>query len=98
MRITTAALAATAAALAATLALAGCSSAPGQADVQQQCVDALKAAHAQGIKGKPEACAPLSEDDYATLVTAQVIDDLGWTDEDGNFDKQKMLEDTIPDQ
>lgn len=43
-------------------------------------------------KGQPEACESLSEDDYTALLMAKVIDGLGWTDEDGRFDKLKMAE------
>ncbi|MEU7400725.1 hypothetical protein [Streptomyces sp. NPDC044948] len=43
-------------------------------------------------EGRPEACEPLSKDDYTALLTAKAIDGLGWTDEDGQFDKLKMAE------
>ena len=62
-----------------------------------QCVQALRD-RTEGDKGKPEECGEVKEDDYTALVASQAIDDLGWTDEDGNFDKNKMLEDTLEDQ
>lgn len=43
-------------------------------------------------KDRPEACEPLSGDDYTALLTAKVIDGLGWTDGDGKFDKLKMVD------
>lgn len=58
------------------------------------CAQALKD-RPEGDKGKPEECEEVKEDDYTAMVANQAIDDLGWTDEDGNFDKNKMLEDTL---
>lgn len=46
----------------------------------------------EGGEGRPEACGPLSDDDYTALVMATAIAGLGWTDEDGQFDKLKMVE------
>ena len=43
-------------------------------------------------ESRPEACKSLSEDDYSMLLMANSIDALGWTDEDGQFDKLKMAE------
>lgn len=45
-----------------------------------------------GGKGRPEACEPLSEDDYTVLLMAKAIGGLGWTDKGGQFDKLKMVE------
>ncbi|MGW7262403.1 hypothetical protein [Streptomyces sp. NPDC054842] len=42
-----------------------------------------------GGKKRPEACEPLLEDDYNTLLMAEAIDASGWTDEDGQFNKLK---------
>jgi hypothetical protein len=36
----------------------------------------------------------VKKDDYDTLVFGSAIDGLGWTDKDGNFDVNKMLEST----
>lgn len=38
------------------------------------------------------ACSGLKKDDYNALVMSRVIDDLGWTDDEGNFDENKMLD------
>jgi hypothetical protein len=46
----------------------------------------------EGGEDRPEACEPLSEDDYTTLQMATAIDGLGWTDNDGQFDKLKMVD------
>jgi hypothetical protein len=43
-------------------------------------------------KDRPKACGSLSEDDYTALLTAKAIAGLGWTGEDGRFDKLKMVE------
>ncbi|MFD8771422.1 hypothetical protein [Streptomyces sp. NPDC059916] len=67
---------------------------PSYEEIGNNCVKALKA-RAHGDKKKPAACDGLKKDDYDGLVMAQIIDDLGWTDGDGNFDKNKMIEDAI---
>jgi hypothetical protein len=46
----------------------------------------------EGGKSRPEACKPLSEDDYTALQMATAINGLGWTNKDGQFDKLKMVE------
>ncbi|MFE6157744.1 hypothetical protein ACFQ7F_02345 [Streptomyces sp. NPDC056486] len=46
----------------------------------------------EGGKSRPEACEPLSDNDYTALLMAKAIDGLGWTDKDGQFDKLKMVE------
>ncbi|MGW1669017.1 hypothetical protein [Streptomyces sp. NPDC002324] len=66
-------------------------------EIGEDCVAALKD-RADGDKEKPEACEGLKEDDYQALLMSQTIDDLGWTDDEGNFDKNKMLEDTLDDE
>ncbi|MCX4615913.1 hypothetical protein ACFWAN_00500 [Streptomyces mirabilis] len=40
-------------------------------------------------KGKPSACSDVKKDDYDALVLSSVIDALGWTDKDGNFDDKQ---------
>ncbi|MFE2326104.1 hypothetical protein ACFXD5_19615 [Streptomyces sp. NPDC059385] len=77
----------------AALLLAGCSSQPTYDESVQQCVKALKARHLDD-KTKPKVCEPLKEDDYTLLVANQAMGDLGWTDKDGNFDRNKMLQST----
>ena len=74
---------------------AGCSKSYG--DVVKDCVAALKE-RPEGEKAKPDACEDVKQDDYDALLMNQVLGDLGWTDEDGKFDKNKMLEDTLEDQ
>ena len=54
--------------------------------------DALEEKTEEGGKSRPEACEPLPEDDYTVLLMAKAIDGLGWTDEDGQFDKLKMAD------
>ncbi|MFE1765401.1 hypothetical protein ACFW81_14460 [Streptomyces angustmyceticus] len=57
----------------------------------EACLTALKA-RADGDKAKPAECAGIKRSDYVDLVMSVAIDDLGWTDEDGRFDKNKMLD------
>lgn len=57
----------------------------------EDCLTALKA-RAEGDKSKPAQCEGVKRKDYLTLVMSVAIDDLGWTDEDGDFDKNKMLD------
>ncbi|WP_432010163.1 hypothetical protein [Streptomyces cucumeris] len=85
-----------AATLAAGLLLTACSSGPSQEEIAKQCVAALKD-RAEGDKSRPSACKGLSEDDYNTLVIGQAIDDTGWIGEDGEVDKNKMLDDLLDD-
>ncbi|WP_341485495.1 hypothetical protein WJ438_40785 (plasmid) [Streptomyces sp. GD-15H] len=69
---------------------------PSYDDIADNCVAALTE-RADGDTAKPEACDGLTEDDYDALVLSHVLGDLGWTDDEGNFDKNKMLEDTLND-
>ncbi|WP_336052177.1 hypothetical protein [Streptomyces sp. CA2R101] len=62
----------------------------------EACLKGLKA-RTDGDKAKPAECDGLKRKDYVALVTSVAIDDLGWTDEDGRFDKNKMLEDLTED-
>ncbi|MFC9821409.1 hypothetical protein ACFWG6_31015 [Streptomyces erythrochromogenes] len=81
-------------ALAAGLLLAtGCNSQPTYDESVQACIKAIKARPADD-KAKPKPCEPLKEDDYTILVGSKVIDDLGWIDENGNVDVNKMLRST----
>ncbi|MFE1774311.1 hypothetical protein [Streptomyces sp. NPDC059008] len=81
----------TAAALLAGLAgLSGC--AQSYEEQTEDCLTALKA-RAEGDKTEPTECEGIKRKDYLTLVMSVAIDDLGWTDEDGKFDKSRMLED-----
>jgi hypothetical protein len=65
----------------------------GYEDVAKDAFDKVEKKAKEGGKDRPEACEPLPEDDYTTLVMATAIEGLGWTDEDGRFDKLKMVED-----
>jgi hypothetical protein len=87
MRIRTAITAA--ALLAGLTSVTGC----GQSyeELTQDCLKALKA-RPEGDKSKPAECEGVKRKDYLTLVMSVAIDDLGWTDEDGKFDKNKMLD------
>lgn len=91
------ATATTALAAALLLAGAGCSDEPSYEEIAEQCVTALKD-RAPGVKDKPSECDGLTEDDYSALILDGTLEDLGWTDEDGNFDEQKMLEDSLDDE
>ncbi|USQ86982.1 hypothetical protein NFX46_26665 [Streptomyces phaeoluteigriseus] len=64
----------------------------GYEGVAKDAFDATETKTKEGAKDRPEACEPLSEDDYTTLLTAKALDGLGWTDEDGRFDKLKMAQ------
>jgi hypothetical protein len=62
----------------------------GYQGVARDASDTLERKTEEGGKGRPEACEPLSEDDYTVLLMAKAMDGVGWTDEDGRFDKLKM--------
>lgn len=64
----------------------------GYQGVAREASDTLDRKTEEGGKGRPEACESLSEDDYTVLLMAKAINGLGWTDEDGRFDKLKMAE------
>ncbi|MFF9040987.1 hypothetical protein ACF090_36620 [Streptomyces sp. NPDC014892] len=63
----------------------------GYEDLAKKAFDKAEEKTEESWKDRPEACEPLSEDDYTTLLTAKAIDGLGWTD-NGRFDKLKMVE------
>ncbi len=69
---------------------------PSYDEIVKGCQKALAAQSKAGGKGKPSACNDVKKDDYDTLVLSSVIDGLGWTDKDGNFDENKMLDDATP--
>ncbi|MEV0963278.1 hypothetical protein AB0J25_11930 [Streptomyces sp. NPDC049910] len=64
----------------------------GYEGVAKDAYDTAEKKFEEGGKDRPEACAPLSKDDYTVLLMAKWISGLGWTDKDGRFDKLKMLE------
>ena len=69
----------------------GCTSEPSYDDIVKACAKALKAQYEAGGEGKPDDCKSVKEDDYTALVASAAMDHLGWTDENGNFDEDKML-------
>jgi len=74
------------------LALAGCSSGPSYNETVKNCQNALAKQYKADGKGKPSECNEVKKDDYDALVLDAALGDLGWTDSDGNFDKNKMLD------
>ncbi|MCZ4509980.1 hypothetical protein O3Q52_17595 [Streptomyces sp. ActVer] len=64
----------------------------GYQGVAKEAADAVAEKTTEGGKSRPEACEPLSKDDYTTLLMAKAIGGLGWTGEGGEFDKLKMVE------
>jgi hypothetical protein len=70
---------------------------PSYNDILEDCEKALVAQSKAGGKGKPSACKDVKEDDYDLLVVSNAINDLGWTDDESNFDENEMLEDALTD-
>ncbi|GHJ19094.1 hypothetical protein TPA0909_07080 [Streptomyces albus] len=71
----------------------GCPQAqPSYEDIVKDCRQALFEQFKADVKGKPDACKDVTKDDYMAIAMDVSLDDLGWTDEDGKFDKNKMLE------
>jgi hypothetical protein len=68
---------------------------PSYGEVVSSCKTALAKQYENDGKGKPAVCNDVKKDDYDALVLDAALGDLGWTDEDGNFDENKMLEDTL---
>ena len=64
----------------------------GYEGVAKDAFDTVEKKTKEGGKSRPEACGPLSEDDYTVLLMAKAIGGLGWTGEGGKFDKVKMVE------
>jgi hypothetical protein len=64
----------------------------GYEDPAKEAFDAVGEKIEEKGEDRPEACEPLSDGDYTALLTAKVIGGLGWTDEDGKFDKLKMAD------
>lgn len=65
---------------------------PSYDDIVKGCEKALAAQMKANGHGKPAACKDVKSGDYPTLVENAVIGHLGWTDSDGNFDENKMLD------
>ena len=74
------------------LALSGCSSGPSYEETVKGCQAALAAQYKADGKGKPGECKGVKKDDYDALVLDAAMGDLGWTDENGDFDENKMLD------
>lgn len=70
---------------------------PSYDEIVKGCQKALAEQYKAGGEGKPSACTDVKEDDYTALVANAAMGHLGWLDGDGNFDKNKMLEDTLED-
>jgi hypothetical protein len=64
----------------------------GYQSVARDASDTLEKKSEEGGESRPEACKSLSEDDYTVLLMAKAINGLGWTKEDGQFDKLKMVQ------
>lgn len=64
----------------------------GYEDVAKDAADTVEKKTKEDGKSRPEACEPLSENDYTALLMAKAIDGLGWTGEGGEFDKLRMAE------
>jgi hypothetical protein len=71
---------------------------PSYNDKVEDCQKALAQHLPESKAEKPDACDGVKADDYLVLFMNQSMDNEGWLDEDGNFDKNKMLEDTLEDQ
>lgn len=88
-----------AAVTAAVLAIGGTAywiSRPSYNDIVKDCQKALVAQYKADGKGKPSACKDVKGDDYDALVVNAAMGHLGWLDDDGNFDENKMLDDATP--
>lgn len=89
------------AALAALLIAAGATwwlTRPSYEDVVKSCAHALDEQYKHNGRGRPTACDAVKDDDYSALVLQASLNQLGWTDRDGNFDENKMIESVLNDQ
>ncbi|WP_329298489.1 hypothetical protein OG410_07985 [Streptomyces sp. NBC_00659] len=68
---------------------------PSYDDIVKGCQRALVAQYQADGRGKPSACDGVKGDDYDVLVVNAAMGDLGWLDDDGDFDKDKVLEGTL---
>lgn len=66
---------------------------PSYDDIVKSCTDALTQQYKDNGKGRPDACNDVKDDDYNALVVNAAMGDLGWLNDDGDFDKNKMLDD-----
>ncbi|MBO7940964.1 hypothetical protein [Streptomyces antibioticus] len=74
-------------------AAVGCSTEKSYDDIVADCTQALKD-RADGDKAKPTDCEGVKDEDYTALLMSQVLDDNGWTDENGDVDMGEILEDS----
>ncbi|WP_129307981.1 hypothetical protein [Streptomyces sp. L2] len=65
---------------------------PSYNDTLDACAKALDTQYKAGGHGKPGACHGVKDDDYTTLVANAAMGHLGWLDDDGNLDENKMLD------
>jgi hypothetical protein len=70
---------------------------PSYDEIVKGCQKALAAQYKADGKGKPSACNDVKSDDYDALVLNAAMGHLGWLDDNGNFDENKMLDDTLDD-
>lgn len=68
---------------------------PSYDDIVKECQRALVAQYKADGRGKPAACTDVKGDDYDVLVLNAAMGNLGWLDDDGEFDKDKMLEGSL---
>ncbi|MFI8930721.1 hypothetical protein ACIG3E_24005 [Streptomyces sp. NPDC053474] len=66
---------------------------PTYDDRVNDCARALKEPHTERGEGRPEECVGVKDGDFSALVVDAALDESGWVDENGDFDKNKMLDD-----
>lgn len=97
MRRRTAIVSTTALAIAGTAAGLGVwLSQPSYDDVVKGCEKALAAQMKAGGSGKPGACKGVKSGDYTAIAASVAMGHLGWLDDSGNFDENKMLDSETP--
>uniref|UniRef100_A0AAU2K2G0 Lipoprotein n=1 Tax=Streptomyces sp. NBC_00049 TaxID=2903617 RepID=A0AAU2K2G0_9ACTN len=82
----------TAAAITTTLVLAASGCGQSYDDIVRKCHKIL-VERPEGETGKPAACSDVKEEDYTVISASAAMERLGWTDKNGRFDEQKMLQD-----
>ncbi|MFF3928580.1 hypothetical protein [Streptomyces hirsutus] len=70
---------------------------PSYDDIVKDCQKALAAQLDADGKGRPDACKDVKDDDFDALLMNAILGNEGWLGEDGRFDENKMLEDTLDD-
>lgn len=69
---------------------------PSYDDVVKGCEKALTAQMKAGGTGKPSACKGVKSDDYTAIAAGVAMGHLGWLDDNGDFDENKMLDSQTP--